>query len=44
MEKRTDGALVRVNSAINGDADSVLKTQSEFVKAVFPLLKEYIPD
>jgi EpsI family protein len=43
-QKRTDGALIRVNSAVNGNVNSSLKTQSEFVKLLYPLLKEYIPE
>jgi EpsI family protein len=42
-KKRTDGALVRVNNPIIGNTEDALKTQSEFIKLFFPLLKEYIP-
>jgi EpsI family protein len=42
--KRTDGALVRVNNFVVGDAERALKTQTEFIQLFFPLLKEYIPD
>ena len=41
---RTDGALIRINNPARGDGDNALKTQSEFIKLFFPLLKEYIPD
>ena len=43
-KKRTDGALIRVNNPVTGNIDNALKTQSEFIKLFFPLLKEYIPD
>jgi EpsI family protein len=42
--KRTDGALVRVNNPVVGDTEDALKTQSDFIQLVLPLLKEYIPD
>ncbi len=42
--KRTDGALVRVNSFITGNTDEALQTQSDFIQLFLPLLKEYIPD
>jgi len=43
-QKRTDGALVRVNNLIMGDTEEALKTQSDFIQLFLPLLKEYIPD
>jgi EpsI family protein len=43
-QKRTDGALIRVNNPVVGNTEDALKTQSEFIKLFFPLLKEYIPD
>ena len=43
-QKRTDGALVRVNSPVAGSTENTLKTQTEFIKQFLPLLKEYIPD
>ena len=43
-KKRTDGALVRVNSPVIGNTEDVLKTQCDFIKLFFPLLKDYIPD
>jgi EpsI family protein len=43
-KNRTDGALVRVNSPVIGNTEDVLKTQCDFIKLFFPLLKEYIPD
>jgi len=43
-KKRTDGALVRVNNPVIGNTEDALKTQSDFIQLVLPLLKEYIPD
>ena len=43
-QKRTDGALVRVNNLIIGNTEEALKTQSDFIQLFLPLLKEYIPD
>jgi EpsI family protein len=43
-QKRTDGALVRVNTSVIGNPEDALKTQSDFIKLFFPLLKDYIPD
>jgi EpsI family protein len=43
-KKRTDGALVRVNSPVIGNTEYALKTQSDFIQLFLPLLKEYIPD
>ena len=43
-KKRTDGALVRVNTPVIGNPEDALKTQSDFIQLFFPLLKEYIPD
>ena len=43
-KKRTDGALIRVNNSVIGNAEDALETQSEFIQLFLPLLKEYIPD
>lgn len=43
-QKRTDGALVRVNNPVIGNTEDALKTQSEFIQLFLPLLKDYIPD
>jgi len=43
-QKRTDGALVRVNNLIIGNTEEALKTQSDFIQLFLPLLKEYIPE
>jgi len=43
-QKRTDGALVRVNNPVIGNTEDALKTQSDFIQLFLPLLKEYIPD
>jgi EpsI family protein len=41
-KRRTDGALIRLNKS--GDTEAALKTQTDFINLLFPLLKEYIPD
>ena len=43
-QKRTDGALVRVNNPVIGNTEDALKTQSDFIQLFLPLLKDYIPD
>jgi EpsI family protein len=43
-KKRTDGALIRVNTPIVRSTSETLKTQYEFIKLFFPLLKEFIPN
>jgi EpsI family protein len=43
-KRRTDGALIRLNNSVNGDAEAALRTQTEFINLVFPLLREYIPE
>lgn len=43
-KKRTDGALIRVNNTVTRNPEDSLKTQSEFIKLFFPLLKDYIPN
>jgi EpsI family protein len=43
-KKRTEGALIRVNNLVIGNPEDALRTQSDFIKLFFPLLKEYIPD
>ncbi len=42
--KRTDGALIRVNGAVQGEAAEALKKQSDFINLFYPILKDYIPD
>jgi EpsI family protein len=43
-KRRTDGALIRVNSSVVGNTEDALKTQSDFIQIIVPLFKEYIPD
>lgn len=43
-KRRTDGALVRVNMAVNSDLDQTLHTQMDFINLFVPMLAEYIPD
>jgi EpsI family protein len=41
---RTDGALVRVNMAVNPDQANTLETQLGFVGLITPIMSEYVPD
>jgi EpsI family protein len=43
-EKRTDGALIRLNSKISGDSDGALKQEIQFINLFLSVLKEYIPE
>lgn len=42
--RRTDGALIRVNSVVRDSPDESLKAQTGFIELFVPVLKEYIPD
>ena len=42
-KRRTDGALVRVNSKIGGDLNSALSTQETFIGSFMPELSSFIP-
>jgi EpsI family protein len=41
---RTDGALVRVNSRVNPNADQTLQELTAFINIMMPQLPRYIPD
>jgi EpsI family protein len=43
-KRRTDGALIRINSSVEGNNDDAFKKQIEFIKLLFPMLEEYIPE
>ncbi len=43
-QKRTDGALIRVDNAVTKSPEESLKTQIKFIQVITPVLKEYIPD
>ena len=42
--RRTDGALMRVNMAVNPDLDQTLKAETAFIDLFAPLLSKYIPN
>jgi exosortase D (VPLPA-CTERM-specific) len=42
--RRTDGALVRVSAPVDGVVEHTLNQEIDFIKLLFPLLKEYLPD
>jgi EpsI family protein len=41
---RTDGALVRVNTAVHSDVHGLPSTVTSFINAFFPLLPTYVPN
>lgn len=43
-EKRTDGALIRLNNKISGDSDGALRQELQFIDLFLPVLNEYIPE
>ena len=43
-QKRTDGALIRINNVIRENPEDALQTQTEFINLIFPQLKDYIPE
>lgn len=43
-QNRTDGALVRVSSAVAGSPQATTERLVEYVRSVYPLLHEFLPD
>lgn len=43
-QKRTDGALIRLNSSTSENYQETLNHQIQFIDFFFPILKNYIPD
>src|SRR5499433_3458485 len=44
LRHRTDGALVRVSSAVYGSVQDTSDRLERYIQAVYPLLSEYLPD
>lgn len=42
-KKRTDGALIRINSAVSENTNTALSKQLEFISLFSPVLNNYIP-
>ena len=42
--RRTDGALVEVSAPVEGSVEEVLDLELDFVRKIFPLLSDYLPD
>lgn len=42
--RRTDGALVEVFAPVEGSTDEALSSALDFVRRIFPLLPDYLPD
>ena len=43
LRNRTDGAIVRVTSYVQGGVDETTRRLVEYVQALYPILSEYIP-
>jgi EpsI family protein len=44
LRNRTDGAVVRLSSPVNGGVDQTTDRLIEYVQALYPLLPEYLPE
>jgi len=44
LRHRTDGALVRVSSAVYGNVQDTSDRLEKYIQAVYPLLSEYLPE
>jgi EpsI family protein len=44
LRHRTDGALVRVSSAVYGSVQDTSDRLETYIQAMYPLLSEYLPD
>ena len=43
LRNRTDGAIIRVSSYVQGGAEDTTRRLVEYVQALYPVLSEYIP-
>jgi EpsI family protein len=43
-KRRTDGALIRLNSRISEDSAGTLKQEVQFINLFLPILREYVPE
>jgi EpsI family protein len=41
---RTDGALIRITSPVSGSMQETFERQIEYVRAMYPILGEFLPD
>jgi EpsI family protein len=44
LHNRTDGALVRIVSPVSGNVEETFNRQAEFVRDLYPMLKEFLPE
>jgi len=44
LRHRTDGALVRVSSAVYGSVQDTSDRLERYIEVVYPLLSEYLPE
>jgi hypothetical protein len=44
LRNRTDGALVRVSSPVVGTAQETTERMVRYVQALYPVLRDYLPE
>jgi EpsI family protein len=44
MHNRTDGALIRIISPVSGSVEQTFECQAAYVRAIYPLLSEFLPN
>ena len=44
MHNRTDGALIRIISPVSGSVGETFERQAAYVRAIYPLLSEFLPN
>lgn len=44
MHNRTDGALIRIISPVSGSVEETFERQAAYVRAIYPLLSEFLPN
>jgi len=44
VRHRTDGALVRISSALYGSVQDTSDRLEKYIQAIYPVLSEYLPD
>jgi EpsI family protein len=44
FHNRTDGALIRIISPVSGNVEETFEHMAAYVRAMYPLLREFIPD
>jgi len=44
LHNRTDGALIRIISPVSGSVDEAFERQAAYIRAIYPLLNEFLPN